>query len=553
MKRIICIFYVIFCFHLFSEIKPVLIDFNVVKLPASADVKGGVVIGEIKNKRVSDMTDDRFVTDPCFVGNIRNGYGVAFPLFLLKSDSLENKFRNVLTNALQVSGYTVSDSLNSKSPSIGIDITNFYFDGYMGYGLSIEYDLVIKSPEGDLLFKKTFIKKSSILISGSYYELFNTYSSALNDMLFQMATFFGSQKFETVYKNMVSAGSEQCPYIKKKLKEVPADIENKDSVEFMDLYKNDIKKIENLDKYPNLLFVNLQENKITKMENLGLSRIKGLNFSDNPIAKIQNLDGLPELSFLIFDSNKFGKMEKLDGLTNLLWLNITNQPGIMKIAGLDNLAKLAILEIVKCKNIDTLENLGKLTGLYSLTISLTDIDKIQKLDGLTDLRELNLAGNSIEKIENLDKLVNLEYLNLSENKFSKIQNLDKLTNLKKLVISGKMMSDSLSKIENLDSLSELEYLDLSVNSIKKIDNLKSLTKLKVLNLGLNPITKIENLENLISLKSVIFNNGMMQPLSDKQPVKISRSCHKFLKENNVLINELYDVDEYVAKYNIKIE
>ena len=112
-------------------------------------------------------------------------------------------------------------------------------------------------------------------------------------------------------------------------------------------------------------------------------------------------------------------------------------------------------------------------------------------------------------------------------------------------------SGSIQKIENLDNLTDLEYLNLGNNKIKMIENLDNLKNLKRLCLAGNKLRKIENLEGLENLKYLILKDGF--GTGQMVPKKISQASYDLLKANEVLIDEKYNIDDYMKEYNIKID
>ena len=80
----------------------------------------------------------------------------------------------------------------------------------------------------------------------------------------------------------------------------------------LSFYRNQITKIENLDKLTSLRQLNLRFNQISKIENLdALANLSELGLSSNQISKIENLDKLTQLSELYLSfipkSNRFPK------------------------------------------------------------------------------------------------------------------------------------------------------------------------------------------------------------------------------------------------------
>lgn len=226
----------------------------------------------------------------------------------------------------------------------------------------------------------------------------------------------------------------------KGLKNIPQIIENLSHLKILEFYYNQIKKIEALDKLPQLEELYLNWNQITEIEGLkNLSELQILSLTRNRINKIKNLEPLLKLKSLILDNNQIEIIEGLEDSYQLKVLGLAENQ-ISKIRGLDNLSEL--------------EN---------LTLDNNKITKIENLDELVKLKELSLAINQISKIEGLDNLSNLEYLLLNNNQITKIVNLENLSKLKVLDLGNNLIE----KIEGIENLNELEDLNLDYNPLSE--------------------------------------------------------------------------------------
>lgn len=132
------------------------------------------------------------------------------------------------------------------------------------------------------------------------------------------------------------------------------------------------------------------------------------------------------------------------------------------------------------------DEIGTLTGLKKLTLSLNNITDIKNLEQLEKLTELYLGGNQISEIKNVDKLVNLTVLNLGNNRISEIENLDKLVNLSTLIL----WYNQIKEVKNLDKLINLKVLFLSFNQISVIASLGQNPKFEILDLSRNKIKDV---------------------------------------------------------------
>ena len=252
--------------------------------------------------------------------------------------------------------------------------------------------------------------------------------------------------------------------------------------------------------------LDLSDYELTKVpvELADLVWLEKLNLSKNQISEIRNLDALTALTELSLSYNQISEIKNLDALTALrvLWLS-KNQ--ISEIKNLDALTALTQLDL-SVNQISEIRNLEMLTALTQLDLSVNQISEIRNLEMLTALTELSLSGNKISEIKNLNALTDLTILILSGNKISEIKNLDALTKLTILYLSG----NKISEIRNLDALTALTVLILSRNQITSlsgltIDFLKQLEKLKKIDLSGNPIegTTITDWKSLEAIRGYL--------------------------------------------------
>ncbi|MDH7902693.1 leucine-rich repeat protein [Porphyromonas gingivalis] len=261
----------------------------------------------------------------------------------------------------------------------------------------------------------------------------------------------------------------------------------------LNLRRNQISKLEGLERLASLTTLNLSGNQISKLDGLErLTSLTELYLSDNQISKLESLDRLTPLTELYLSGNQINKLESLDRLASLTMLNLSGNQ-ISKIEGLDSLASLTMLNL-SGNQISKIEGLDSLTSLTILNLSGNQISKIEGLDSLTSLTTLNLSGSQISKIEGLDSLTSLTTLNLSGSQISKLEDLEHLTPLTELYLSG----NQISKLEGLKDLTQLQKLDVSGNDIQSIDDIKLLgpilqQTLEILRINNNPFVKLSGL------------------------------------------------------------
>ncbi|CAH7669434.1 protein phosphatase 1 regulatory subunit 7 [Phakopsora pachyrhizi] len=190
-------------------------------------------------------------------------------------------------------------------------------------------------------------------------------------------------------------------------------------LEELDLYDNQISKIQGLQNLTSLKSLDLSFNVLRKIENLeSLSSLKTLYLIQNKITHIESLESLSEtLTSLELGSNRIRQISQLDSLKNLteLWLGKNK---ISKLEGLSELKNLRSLSI-QSNRITELENLEELINLEELYISHNGLKTIG--DGLTKnkkIKVLDIAANQIEDLNGIESLDQLEEFWANDNKLT---------------------------------------------------------------------------------------------------------------------------------------
>ncbi len=212
--------------------------------------------------------------------------------------------------------------------------------------------------------------------------------------------------------------------------------------------------------------LNLSKNQISEIKNLdALTALTELDLSYNEISQTKGLDALTALTELDLSGNRISEIKKLGPLTALTGLNLSyNQ--ISEIKNLDALTALTGLDL-SFNQISEIKNLNTLSALTELYLSENKVSEIKNLDALTALTKLDLSFNQISEVKNLDALTALMELQISDNEISEVKNLDALTNMTELWLSGnKITSLSGLTIELLSKLEKLKFIDLSDNPIE---------------------------------------------------------------------------------------
>lgn len=143
---------------------------------------------------------------------------------------------------------------------------------------------------------------------------------------------------------------------------IPIDIYTMDWLRVLILDKNQIGRLEYLDKLTNLNTLSAEKNKLTKIENLdNLTQLDTLNLTQNQISKIENIDNLKSLSRLELRHNVIQDLTGLGSADSLEILGVSNNQ-LTSLKGIEKSKNLKILyaSYNKIKDIDALKSLKNL-------------------------------------------------------------------------------------------------------------------------------------------------------------------------------------------------
>ncbi|CAF0968218.1 unnamed protein product [Adineta ricciae] len=173
-------------------------------------------------------------------------------------------------------------------------------------------------------------------------------------------------------------------------------------------------------------------------------QIKLLNLQKNCISKINNLEHLINLVVLDLCDNEIELIQGLDNLASLRILRLGNNK-IRQIKNLDALTQLDVLEL-NGNQISRIENCKHLTRLRVFNLANNRIEKCENLHFLQNLVELNLQGNLIAIVGDLEKLP-IQRLFLNHNKIQRYEDMrcvSRISTLKFLSLEGNPLPSAAS-------------------------------------------------------------------------------------------------------------
>lgn len=198
-----------------------------------------------------------------------------------------------------------------------------------------------------------------------------------------------------------------------------------EAVERLSLYKKNLKSVEGISYFKNLIWLDCSFNELSKLDVHGLTKLSSLSCYMNQLTSL-DISALTDLTSLSCSYNKLTNLD-LSALTKLTFLDFSHN----QISSID-LSKLINLKSLNCTSnkLTSLDvtPLVNLTSLNCQAMSLTELD----LSTLTKLESLLCsAGNKLTSLD-VTPLVNLKALYCYGNNLS-LLDISSLTKLEQIV------------------------------------------------------------------------------------------------------------------------
>ena len=233
-------------------------------------------------------------------------------------------------------------------------------------------------------------------------------------------------------------------------------------------------------------------------------KVTQLSANSSGIRSLKDLGHAVNLTTLILSDNAISNVSALSGLTNLIELDIDNNPlSEVSLSGLPNLRSLE-LENHTLSEV----SLSGLSNLKRLILSRNTISKLS-LSGLPNLETSLIGfGSNVFTEVSLSDIPDLERLRLSDNVLTKVS-LSGLPNLTLLDFQNCAISD----VSFLSGLANLTTLSLENNAISDVSPLSYLANLTTLNLENNSISDVSSLSGLLGLTRLDLSNNALTEVS----------------------------------------
>ncbi|KAL2555215.1 Leucine-rich repeat (LRR) family protein [Forsythia ovata] len=195
------------------------------------------------------------------------------------------------------------------------------------------------------------------------------------------------------------------------------------ALEELVLRDNQLKKIPDVSIFKQLLVFDVSFNEISSLNELSnvSSTLKELYVSKNEVTKMEEIERFPLLQILELGSNRLRVMENLQNLTSLqeLWLG-RNRIRAINLCGLKCIKKLSL----QSNRLTSMTGLEECVALEELYLSHNGIAKMEGLTSLVNLRLLDVAANKLTEINDIAKLERLEDLWLNDNQITSLEGIE---------------------------------------------------------------------------------------------------------------------------------
>ncbi|XP_030472666.2 protein phosphatase 1 regulatory inhibitor subunit PPP1R7 homolog [Syzygium oleosum] len=188
------------------------------------------------------------------------------------------------------------------------------------------------------------------------------------------------------------------------------------------LRDNKLTKLPDASIFKRLLVFDVSFNEIPSLSGLSKvsSTLKELYVSKNEVPKMEEIDRFTDLQILELGSNRLRVIENLQNLINLqeLWLG-RNRIKTVNLCGLKCIKKISL----QSNRLTSMAGFEGCIALEELYLSHNGIAKMEGLSTLVNLRVLDLSSNKLKSIDDIQSLTRLEDLWLNDNQIESLETI----------------------------------------------------------------------------------------------------------------------------------
>ena len=246
--------------------------------------------------------------------------------------------------------------------------------------------------------------------------------------------------------------------------------------------------------------------------------------------------------------------EKMTGLHHL---NLSGNPSLTKIDGIEAVADTLRFLSINGTNITNLDFLKDLTNLEEFQADDTGITSIEVLSNCEKLYAISVNGNKLKSLKGLENTINLQSVDAGYNELTDIKEISNNVLLRRVYLNHNKITDisalknanakltslyvddnQISDISCLEGFSVLEYFSADRNAIADISALKQATELKEITITKNKLTSLNGLENCMQLKRINASDNQISDVSALSNLPLPGTYGAYVNLGNNKITEI---------------
>lgn len=244
-------------------------------------------------------------------------------------------------------------------------------------------------------------------------------------------------------------------------------------------------------------------------------------------------------------------------MTDLGHLNLSENPSLTKIDGIEEVADTLRHLAINQTNITNLDFLKDFTNLEDFEADDTGIESIEVLGACKKLYTISLNGNKLKSLKGLENTIYLKSIDAGYNELTDIKELSNNVLLYRVYLNHNQITDlsalknanaeleslyiddnQISDISCLEGFSALKYFSADRNAIADISALNQATELKEITITSNKLTSLHGLENCMKLECINVSDNQISDASALFHLPLTGTFGAYVNLGNNKITEM---------------